>query len=272
MKRIPSTLLAVALTAAFAAPAAYAQGSASPPGTGATGTPGTPQQSPGARTGAAADKTQAGQSTLGQADRQFVTQAAMAGMAEVRAGELASQKASSPQVREFAQRMVDQQTRANAQLMQIAGAKGVAVPDELDRAHRQTIERMEKMTGAEFDRAYMKAQVSDHEKAVSLYERQAKSGRDEDLKSFAQAQLPTLREHLKMARADMQQLDAGAGRPSGSTAARPPGEGMTGSTTGGTGPATAAGGASPSAPDLGGASPGARPEPTPGGGGTGTSR
>ena len=237
MNRHRSTLLAVAISCAFAAPAIQAQQGSPQPSPGAT--------SPGAASGPGARAAEGrAAATLARADRQFLMQAAEAGMAEVRAGELASQKASSPQVRQFAQRMVDDHTKANRQLMQLAEAKGVKPPDEPDRAHRQSMERMQKLSGAEFDRAYMKSQVDDHQNAVSLYERQAKNGRDDELKSFAQSQLPALREHLEMARSDLRQIDAAAGRGAGTSASRTPGESMTGSGSGsGGGAPSASGGA-----------------------------
>lgn len=234
MKHHRTSLLAVAITAALALPMAHAQqGSA-----GGTTAPGTASQ-PGAR----AMPAEGGASgTLSQSDRQFVMQAAMAGMAEVQAGELAAQKSSSPQARAFAQRMVEDHTKANQQLMTLAKARGVTPPDELDRTHRQAMERLQKLSGTEFDRAYMKNQIDDHQKAVSLYEQQAKNGRDAELKSFATRQLPTLREHLEMARNDARQLDAAAGRGTGSTSAnRTPGGSMTGSGSGSGGASSASG-------------------------------
>lgn len=196
MKRTAPLLLATALSAALAAAPAWSQGSGSAapgPVQGATGAPAGSAPNPAAR-GSGGE--------LARADRSFVSEAAMAGMAEVEAGRLAVQKASSPAVRQFAQKMVDDHAAANAELMKLAQTKGVAPPAELDRSHRRAVTALEKQSGADFDRAYMKMQVSDHEKTVSRFEKQAKSGQDAELRAWAQAKLPTLREHLRMARAD----------------------------------------------------------------------
>ncbi|HYF57580.1 MAG TPA: DUF4142 domain-containing protein [Burkholderiaceae bacterium] len=123
----------------------------------------------------------------------------MAGMAEVEAGRVASQKATNPQVKEFAQKMVDDHTTGNSELMKLASARNIAPPEGPDKAHRAMLVKMEKMSGPEFDRAYMKQQVADHEKTVNLFERQSKNGKDPELRDFAAKQLPIMREHLKMA-------------------------------------------------------------------------
>jgi putative membrane protein len=129
--------------------------------------------------------------------------AAAAGMAEVQAGQLAAQKAQSPQVKQFAQRMVEDHTAANGELMKLASARNLTPPAEPDRKHRAAIDKLGKQSGADFDRAYMKMQVADHEKTVALFEKQAKNGKGDELRQWASAKLPALREHLQMARSDM---------------------------------------------------------------------
>jgi putative membrane protein len=70
----------------------------------------------------------------------------------------------------------------------------------MDAAHRAAADRLTQMNGAAFDRAFMRQVVKDHEQAVSLFEAEAKHGQDKDLKDFAKKALPTLKDHLKMAR------------------------------------------------------------------------
>jgi putative membrane protein len=133
-------------------------------------------------------------------DQQFVTKAATAGMAEVEMAKMAVDQATNPMVKKFAQRMADDHGRANKELLKIAADKGFTVPTELDKKHRDMAQRMAKLRGPAFDRAYMQDQVKDHMEAVRLFENQSKNGRDPALKEFAAKTLPTIREHLKMAR------------------------------------------------------------------------
>lgn len=138
--------------------------------------------------------------TLASKDRKFIEAAAQGGMAEVQLGKLAEQKASSEQVKEFARRMVQDHGKANEDLKQIASSKGVQVPAELDRKHKRDYDRLQKLSGAEFDREYMKHMVDDHKKDVSEFKDAAKDAKDAELKSFASKTLPTLEQHLTLAR------------------------------------------------------------------------
>lgn len=172
-----------------------AQQSASP-GSGTAGGAATTQGAAGMQGGAGARKAADG---LERAERRFVEKAALGGMAEVQLGQLAQQKAQSEQVQQFARRMVADHGKANEELKQVAGAKSVQLPTELDRSHRRDIDKLQKLSGADFDRAYMKHMVDDHKEDVSDFRKQAKSGKDPELKAFAEKTLPTLEEHLKMA-------------------------------------------------------------------------
>jgi putative membrane protein len=121
-------------------------------------------------------------------------------MAEIQTGRLAVSQGASESVRQFGQRMIDDHTRTSQQLMQLAYAAGFTPPQTLDAKHQAAAAKLGRLTGAEFDRAYMKQMVKDHQEAVSLYQRQSTRGTIPDLRSFASATLPALREHLSMAR------------------------------------------------------------------------
>jgi len=151
---------------------------------------------------AKADSTPNGTAKLSRGDRKFIEEAAKGGMAEVQLGKLAAEKAQNPQVKQFGQRMVDDHTKANSQLQQIASTKNVSLPQDVDRSHRREYERLQKLSGADFDREYMKHMVSDHKKDVKEFQKTAKSAKDPDLKNFAQTTLPTLEEHLRQAQTD----------------------------------------------------------------------
>jgi len=133
-------------------------------------------------------------------DREFVLKAAQGGLAEVQLGQLATEKAASPEVKQFGQRMVDDHTKANDQLKQIAQQEGVTVPDQLDAKDAATKARLEKLSGKEFDRAYMRDMVSDHTKDVTEFKHEANSGKNSAVKNFASQTVPTLEDHLKEAK------------------------------------------------------------------------
>ena len=152
------------------------------------------------RSGGAAGE-QTGMRNMSSQDRNFIMDAAMGGMMEVELGRIAAQQGASDAVKQFGQRMVDDHSQANTELMSIASSKGISLPTELDAKHREHVTKLSGMTGAEFDRAYVKMMVNDHEKDVSEFEKQTTRGADPDLKAFASKTLPTLQEHLQMARA-----------------------------------------------------------------------
>jgi putative membrane protein len=134
-------------------------------------------------------------------DASFVKQAAEGGMLEVAKGKLAAQKASHDAVKQFGQKMVDDHTKAGDELKSIASGKSISLPGDTPTPPMQALlAKMEKLEGAAFDRAYVDDQIRDHEKTVALFEREAKTGKDAELKAFAEKTLPTLKEHLAMVR------------------------------------------------------------------------
>jgi putative membrane protein len=136
----------------------------------------------------------------GGRDAGFMATVAQANFAEVDAGRLALKKSSNPDVKKFAQHMIDDHTQANSDLADLAHKKGMDLPSKADEAHQKELARLAEMSGAEFDRAYMTMMVNDHVKAVSLFEKNAEGAADPEVKAFAKKMLPTLQEHLKMAR------------------------------------------------------------------------
>lgn len=165
----------------------------------AANTTGSSSTTSGAASASGGSAGMSGSNALSSADRTFAHKAAIGGMAEVELGNLAQQKASNDQVKQFGARMVQDHTKANDQLKQIASTKGVQLPTRLDSKHQKVMDRLQKMSGAQFDRAYMSDMVSDHKEDISDFKKEANSGRDSDLKNFASQTLPTLQEHLQMA-------------------------------------------------------------------------
>lgn len=128
----------------------------------------------------------------------FVKKAAVAGLTEVETGKLALQKSRDPTIRSFAQRMVDDHSKANTELANIAAAKGIDAPKKPDAEHQAMIDALASKSGAEFDREYSQHMKMDHSKAIALFESGSKTT-DPELSGFAKKTLPTLKEHKKLA-------------------------------------------------------------------------
>ena len=131
------------------------------------------------------------------ADHQFIKDAAEGGMAEVELGRLASEKASSNEVRKFGQRMVEDHQKANDRLKEIATKKGVDLPIEPNAEQKTTKERLSKLSGEAFDKAYVETMLKDHRKDVAEFQKESNNGRDPDVRQFASESLPTLKDHLR---------------------------------------------------------------------------
>ena len=139
-------------------------------------------------------------SNLSGADKEFVMKAAMGGMAEVQMGQTAQQKAQSADVKTFGHHMVTDHSKANDELKQLATVKGLALPTETDDEHKKLAQELSSKSGRAFDKAYMDDMVKDHEKDVSEFQKAASTAGDADIKNWAAKTLPTLQEHLRMAR------------------------------------------------------------------------
>jgi putative membrane protein len=137
---------------------------------------------------------------IAAADQAFVKEAAMGGMAEVDLGQLAVSKAADADVKQFGQRMVDDHGKANDELKSWASSKSVMLPSELDAKHKAEHARLEKLSGAAFDKAYMASMVADHNTDVAAFQREAKAAKDPDLKAWVTKTVPTLEDHQKSAK------------------------------------------------------------------------
>jgi putative membrane protein len=133
-------------------------------------------------------------------DATFIKHAADANMTEIKLGQIAQDKGQSQDVKDFGARMVKDHTNAGDQLKPIAEKMNVDIPDHVSAMHQKTIDRLSNMSGAQFDAAYAKAMVKDHEKVISMFENAKSNVKNDDLKKFATDTLPTLQEHLEMAK------------------------------------------------------------------------
>lgn len=141
------------------------------------------------------------QNTLGRLDRQFIIEATQGGTAEVVLGQLAAKRATNPQVRQYGQRMVQDHTRANRELLQLATRKGVTPPPPTDLGKYEVVRaRLLQVPSTSFDELYMaEAGLNQHLENVAVHQRQSLLGEDQDLRAYAARVLPTLQEHLQMA-------------------------------------------------------------------------
>ena len=137
---------------------------------------------------------------LAAQDKMFVTEAFGSGLAEVELGQLAQQQAASSEVKQFGQRMVQDHGQANQKLMALAKELGATPPEKPDAKAEATKRELEGMAGEKFDQGYIRAMIKDHDQAVALFQREAQEGQSEQLRKFAEETLPTIQEHLQMAR------------------------------------------------------------------------
>ena len=167
----------------------------------------------------------AGQTTsLAAGERRFLEDTARHGMAEIELGKLAQEKAQNADVKAFGKRMVDDHGKASEDLKKLAAAKGVTLPAEMSSDHKRARDSLAKMSGAAFDGVYMNNMVKDHEKDVREFRTMAQTAKDSDVKSFASSTLPTLEQHLQLAktttsRAGLSSSAGGRGTSSGGAVA-----------------------------------------------------
>jgi putative membrane protein len=142
-------------------------------------------------------------SSLGIAPKtqDFVTEAAQSDMLEIDSSKLAMTKTDSAKTKAFAERMVKDHTETSTELKGlVTGGKVQAnLPSALDKAHKDKLDKLTKLSGKDFTKEYNGLQLAAHKDAVSLFERYGKSGENADLKAFASKHLPHLQQHLLMA-------------------------------------------------------------------------
>lgn len=179
---------------------------------------------------AAGDKSAAA-GGLSKSDQNLMRQIAYANLAEIEAGKLAQSKSKNEQVRTFAQQMIDDHTKAQGELQQLADSKGVKLPTEPDSKHKNALKKMNTLSGAAFDKSYMKqGGVSDHQNTHNLLQSAEKKATDPELKALAQKMLPTVDQHLKMAQ-ETSTAKSGAAKASGASGGSDASKGAGGSST-----------------------------------------
>ena len=140
-----------------------------------------------------------GDVALNKSDKKFIEDAAKLGNAEVEISQLAATHSQNGDVTSFAKTMIDDHTKANNELMELARNKGVDLAADDSHSRNKDLDKLNGMQGEKFDKEFVKKMVNDHKDAVKLFEKEAKDGNDSDLRNFASQTLPTLQHHLGMA-------------------------------------------------------------------------
>lgn len=154
----------------------------------------------------ASDHLDNGAKKMESGDAAFALRAAQGGVAEVQLGELALQKTSSPGVKAFAHKMVDDHSKANDQLKAAAAKGRLTLPATMDAKDQSLYNKLSSLSGAAFDKAYMKAMVKDHQEDIKDFQSEANKGTNVEIKSFAVGTLPTLQQQLEVAKSTEREL------------------------------------------------------------------
>jgi putative membrane protein len=145
-------------------------------------------------------------------DRQFARDAAIAGLSSVELGKLAAEKASSEDVRQYGKQLSEDQTKTHDRLKEVASQQSISIPDALDSKHKSQIEKVAKLSGPEFDKAFLKQQLKEQEAQVRDFSDEAQRGTDSTIKTFAAGALPVLQQQLEAAKNLNKSAKKGKGR------------------------------------------------------------
>jgi putative membrane protein len=133
-------------------------------------------------------------------DQQFVINAANGNMVEVELGKVAENKTANDEVKNFAKLMVADHEKALTDLKAVAKSQNISLPTQLDSKDQALKDRLDKLSGSAFDRAYMGAMVRDHRADVTEFRTESARAKNAEVKQYASNTLPTLEDHLKLAR------------------------------------------------------------------------
>jgi len=141
-------------------------------------------------------------------DRRFAHDAGVAALTDVEPGKLAEQKALHDNVKQFGQNVADQNSRLENQLETVASQASIQVPDSLSAKERSRIGKLSKLSGAAFDKEFVKNELKDRQRDVDAFRDEAQYGTDPRLKDFAEHALPQLKQSLETARNLKKETDA----------------------------------------------------------------
>jgi len=147
------------------------------------------------------NKMSTGTMSVDKSTSEFMTKVADVGMTEVKLGQMAQDKGMSQRVKDFGAMMVKDHTAAGDELKSMARQKNVTLPETMSNDHQKKTDDLNKKTGKDFDKAYMKAMVDGHQSTVNDFEKASKDTKDADVKAWVDKTLPTLKMHLDSAKA-----------------------------------------------------------------------
>lgn len=142
-----------------------------------------------------------------ETDRKFMQEAAIGNEAEIQLGQMAQQKAASPEVKSFGERMIKDHSSADDKLKNIAQSQHISLPVALDPQHKNQAAALSRLSGPQFDKEYVKLMVQEHSKDVSKFQQEAAQAHDDTVKQFAAGTLPVLQSHLNEAKQIDQKLN-----------------------------------------------------------------
>ncbi len=150
---------------------------------------------------------------ISAADKKFLDDTYSINQGEIVLGRLAEQRGTSRPVKDFGHRMVTEHTKALDASKRVASTVHSSLPKSVDAPTQAMYDDLSKKSGRDFDTAYLDAMVSGHEEAVRKFEEEEKSGQNAAIKGYARDQLPTIREHLSLARHARQEVQTGVAEP-----------------------------------------------------------
>ncbi len=140
-------------------------------------------------------------------DVDFPQKAYSGGMMEVQLGKIAQQKASSYKVKEFGERMINDHSKANKELKDIAQKNNISLPDSMLDENKDTYDNLSQYSGSEFDKHYMDKMVADHKATIKLFENASQNAKNPEIQQWAKDTLPTLKQHLQLAESTLADLN-----------------------------------------------------------------
>jgi len=149
---------------------------------------------------------QMGAQSVSSLDRQFLMKAAQGNLAEVKSAKLALQKTSDAGVKQVAQKILNDHTNAQQQLMRLARSLSVTLPSAPSDAQQATYTKWSKLSGSAFDNSYLSGQMHDHAVTISLFQNEVKSGGNPAVKAWAQQTLPVLSGHAMHLKQEAQRM------------------------------------------------------------------
>lgn len=143
--------------------------------------------------------TKGGEKTERPLDREFLIKVASCSNAEIQVSKLARSRSESTQVKDYATTMVKDHQAAYDQLGGLLKNRKIGVLAGLEKETRDELSRLGKLQGTDFDRAYLQCAITEHKKAIAMFEAQVQNGKEDDIRGYAKENLPTLRKHLAQA-------------------------------------------------------------------------